>query len=47
MIEAIAMWLARKYTINSFEKTFLAIGEEFNSFIDEVLKCMALYDRKK
>ena len=44
MLETIAMRTAGKYMMNSFEKTFLAIGEEDKSFIDEMLKCMTLYD---
>src|SRR5579859_2508959 len=45
MLEAIAMRTAREYTIDSFEETFLAVGEEYKGVIDYVLECIALYDR--
>jgi len=37
VLEAVAMGTAREYTFDSFKETFLVIGEEYKSFVDEVL----------
>src|SRR5579859_4397725 len=36
-----------KNVFDSFEETFLTIGEEYESFVDEGLKCMALNHGQK
>src|SRR5436190_9327288 len=42
MLETVTMRTSGENVFDSFEETFLTIGEENKSFVDERLKCMAL-----
>jgi hypothetical protein len=48
VLEAVTVRTTGENVFDSFEETFLTIGEEYKSFIEEGLECMTLnYIQKK